>query len=147
MEAKVLVVEHEPETLGFIQGHLAARGFKAIPARSSEQVLEAIERERLKIVFVDIDSPDLDGLDLIREIKRIDGTVQVIALTASSSLVNAVRAFRLGASDYILNPSRNPERIDHAVWLCLEKFKWWSDIFQEVSREKEKTAGSPDRAG
>ncbi len=143
MKTKVLVTSPELKTLHFIAGHLAGRRFDVIALTDPHEGLTAVERGGVRIAFVDVDAPDDAGLEMIKRIKELDGTIQVIATTTSARLIQAVAAFRLGASDYILHPTQNPERIDNAIWICLEKFKWWADIFKQVAGQR---ARPPDEA-
>lgn len=133
METKIAVLARQTEDLIFITSHLRARGFEVAPFTGEDGFLDAIAHGTIKIVFLDVDDPDGEGPSLIKKIKELDATIQVIATTSSARLVQAVQAFKLGASDYIFRLREDPDRIDHAIWLCLEKFKWWSDIFKTVA--------------
>ena len=128
-----------PSNRGFDFSNLPSseRGFETAPFPDSCGLLEAITNDEIKIVFIDVDDPDDEGASLIKKIKEFDATIQVIATTSSARLIQAVRAFKLGASDYIFRLRDDPDRIDHAIWLCLEKFKWWADIFKTVANSRD----------
>jgi DNA-binding NtrC family response regulator len=101
---KVLVVDDEP-TIRWVLGE-ALRGwdYETVEAETGAATLAAIVTERPAAALLDINLPDVSGLDLLREIKRRSPQTAVIMITAEALLENAVAALRGGADDFIGKP-------------------------------------------
>ena len=74
-------------------------------AEDGAGALELLKRERVDILITDIRMPDMNGVELLREAKRIDPDIVSIMMTAFASTETAVEALRLGAADYVNKPS------------------------------------------
>lgn len=97
---KILVVDDDPSVVEAVMAALESREYDVIPAESGEEALEKFE-EDIDIVITDIRMPNIDGLELLREIKESSPDTKVIMMTAYASVDSAVEAMREGASDYI----------------------------------------------
>jgi CheY-like chemotaxis protein len=101
---KVLIVDDEP-TIQWVLGE-ALRGwdYETVEAETGAATLAAIVTERPAAALLDINLPDIPGLDLLREIKRRSPQTAVIMITAETLFENAVAALRGGADDFIGKP-------------------------------------------
>jgi CheY-like chemotaxis protein len=101
---KVLIVDDEP-TIHWVLGE-ALRGwdYETVEAETGAATLAAIVTERPAAALLDINLPDVSGLDLLREIKRRNPQTAVIMITAETLFENAVAALRAGADDFIGKP-------------------------------------------
>ncbi len=102
--AKVLIVDDEPAIVRFLKSFLEKRHYTALTASTGEEALEQFKQERPEIVLLDIRLPDRDGLEVLKEIKRIDPRVSVIVVTAVTDEETGKRALELGAFDYLAKP-------------------------------------------
>ncbi len=100
---RVLVVDDEPAILRAVHTNLARHEFEVETAESGRQALEAIERFRPDLVLLDLGLPDMDGLDVIREIRGRAST-PIIVLSARGAERDKVEALDLGADDYLTKP-------------------------------------------
>jgi two-component system response regulator AtoC len=78
--------------------------YDVVTAASGTEALELIDREPLDVVLLDILMPDMDGLEVLEQVKQRLLTLPVIMLTATKTVKTAVRAMKLGASDYVTKP-------------------------------------------
>lgn len=101
---KVLLVDDEPGFLDVLDRRLGKRGLVVTLAQSGEQALEALERAPVDVVVLDVKMPGLDGLQTLREVKRLQPLVEVILLTGHASVEVAVQGMELGAFDYLMKP-------------------------------------------
>lgn len=115
---KVLVVDDENLSRKKIRRFLEERqeGFQVIEAENGLQALEIIEAEAPDIVFLDIEMPEMNGMDLINSLPA--PTFHLVFQTAYSEY--AVQAFEKNAIDYLLKPF-NQERFNDALEKCLQK--------------------------
>jgi two-component system KDP operon response regulator KdpE len=107
---KILIVDDEPDViesvrLGFT---LQWREIDVIGAGSGEAGLDAIERERPDIVLLDIGLPDIDGFEVLRQIRAFSD-VPVVMLTAHDDSMDKVKGLELGADDYVTKPFNHLE--------------------------------------
>ena len=78
--------------------------FNVLLAESGEKALETIHRESIDIILLDLLIPDLNGMEILKEIKKLEYHPLVIVITAVRSIKTAVEAMKLGAYDYITKP-------------------------------------------
>ncbi|HEX8967443.1 MAG TPA: response regulator transcription factor [Chloroflexota bacterium] len=100
---RVLVVDDEPAILRAVQTNLARHDFRVATAENGRQALETIERFHPDVLLLDLGLPDMDGLDVIRQI-RVRTSTPIVVLSARGSERDKVRALDLGADDYLTKP-------------------------------------------
>lgn len=102
---QVLVIDDSTELRTFLsEDVLPAAGFEVLAAAGGEQGLDIIEREQPNLVLLDYQLPGLSGLEVLEQLQRRGLAVPVILMTAHGSESVAVKAFRLGARDYLVKP-------------------------------------------
>jgi DNA-binding response OmpR family regulator len=99
----VLVVDDEPEIVRLVRDYLERAGFAVATAAAGDEALHMARRNRPDIVILDLGLPDVDGLDVARELRR-GGEVPIIMLTARTEEVDRVAGLELGADDYVAKP-------------------------------------------
>ncbi len=104
MNATVLVVDDEERIRSSLCGILSDEGFRVLATGESRHVLALIEQERPAVVLLDVWMPELDGIELLRRIKRDHPDTQVIMISGHANIETAVAATRLGAADFIEKP-------------------------------------------
>ena len=104
MKAKILVIDDEVEICNLLKSFLTKKGYEVATATSAAEGLEKIEKEKPKVILLDIRMPDMDGIELLKRIRGIDKDVGVIMATAVNDENTAQEAVSLGAADYIIKP-------------------------------------------
>ncbi len=130
---KILVVDDEPVIGRLLALSLEAEGYSPIVCTSSQDALIISKQEPFCLAFVDINLPDLNGLELAACLKNDDSSREVVFITGYGSLDNAVQAIKVGAYDYLKKPILKSE-----LNLCLKRF-------QEKQALKEKIRGVEQR--
>ncbi|MCS7181081.1 MAG: sigma-54 dependent transcriptional regulator, partial [bacterium] len=100
---KILVIDDEKGVRESLKFALKDK-YKVILCSSGKEGLEVIEKENVDLVILDIILPDIDGIELLKEIKVKYKDLPVIMLTAVSQVKTAVEAIKIGAIDYITKP-------------------------------------------
>ncbi|GAB4427734.1 MAG: hypothetical protein Kow0031_07810 [Anaerolineae bacterium] len=111
---KILIVDDEPDTRRFIKTLLGRQNYEILLASSGEDGLVVLENEPgIDVVLLDIMMPGLDGLEVLEIIRQNPSTAatKVILLTALDKVEEKLRAFKLGASDYVVKPFSKDELI------------------------------------
>src|ERR1017187_612105 len=104
MLGKILVVDDEEiirESLSFI---LRKEGYEVDEAENGRVAQSKLLEGKYDIVVTDLEMPQMRGIELLEEIKKLDIHTSIIIITAFGSLDTAISALRAGASDYILKP-------------------------------------------
>lgn len=103
--AHILVVDDEPQIRDILAAALARDGYRVTTRSSAVDALADLrDGEGIELLVTDLKMPEMSGLDLIAEAKRIAPTVGSILITAFASTETAVSAFRHGADDYLMKP-------------------------------------------
>ncbi|MCB5296014.1 MAG: response regulator, partial [Candidatus Cloacimonetes bacterium] len=108
---RILIVDDSPESLELIGIQLGSVYQKTL-VTSLQEAREKLETGRFHVAIVDLVLPGENGLDLIREITAQYPFTAVIAISGQASIENAVMAMKLGASEFIVKPLRNPDLIN-----------------------------------
>jgi DNA-binding response OmpR family regulator len=101
--AKILIVEDDENLAGVLAGDLKLAGYEVLNAKTGLSALEIATREQPDVVLLDLGLPDLDGLEVARQL-RADNAPVIIAVTARVSISDRVDGLYAGADDYITKP-------------------------------------------
>ncbi len=99
----VLVVDDEPQILRLVRDYLERAGFKVVTAGDGVAALRTARTQHPDLVVLDLGLPQLDGLDVTRELRR-EGAVPIIMLTARGDESDKLVGLELGADDYLTKP-------------------------------------------
>ncbi|MBI2931006.1 MAG: sigma-54-dependent Fis family transcriptional regulator [Planctomycetes bacterium] len=112
---RILIVDDEQSICDVLTIALKKDGYQVSAETNPRKALELFQRERFDLVLQDLKMPEMDGIDLLREIKRLREDSIVVVMTAYSTWERAVEAMRLGAFHYIKKPFDNNTDIRAAV--------------------------------
>ena len=101
--ATILIVDDEPQIRRALRTTLTSQGYAIVEARTGEEALEIIRRERVDLILLDVNMPGIGGLETCREI-RSGSQVPIIMLTVRNAERDKVRALDSGADDYVVKP-------------------------------------------
>lgn len=111
-ELKLLFVDDEVEFLEPMAARLRRRHIACTIAQSGLEALDALAREPFDCAVVDVKMPGMDGLDLLRRVRREYPGVPVILLTGHASVELGVQGLELGAFEYLMKPMDLDELLD-----------------------------------
>ena len=117
---RVLVVDDEELFRRSIGKELNRMGYSVRTAETSQEALAELHSFPPDVVLLDIRLPDQDGLELLRTIKDLDPSIEVIMLTASGGIDTVVSCMRTGAYHHLLKPATLTE-IDTIIQKAYEK--------------------------
>ena len=101
---------------------LESRGLTSIEAIDGVHAIEMCRNERPSVVLLDMRMPKMNGIETLRELKRLDSDLPVIIITAHADLKDAVNAIKLGAYDFIVKPPYF-ERLTLLICRAIEKYE------------------------
>jgi len=134
MTARILIVDDEEDMLALLKRIISEKTeHKLIAHSNSLEALEDIKDSHFDLVIADLKMPKMDGIALLKEIKRVSPSTEVIIMTAYATIETAVEAIHQGAYDYITKPFKK-ERI----LLTIKKVLEWRNLLEEnISLKKE----------
>jgi len=127
MNGSILIVDDEKDMLILLKRILSEETpYRLVIESDPRQALERMRQRHFDVVITDLKMPQMDGIRLLEECKKIRPEISVIILTAYATIENAVEAIQKGAHDYITKPFRR-ER----VLLTLDKAMKWQAMVDE----------------
>ena len=100
----ILIVDDDPDVQEVLKDRLESLGYRAVPALTGKQGLELLDEESPEMVFLDIELPDMNGLEALKAIRKRQNDVAVVIITAYGTIERAVQAMKDGAYDFISKP-------------------------------------------
>ncbi|HZB14385.1 MAG TPA: sigma 54-interacting transcriptional regulator, partial [Chryseolinea sp.] len=120
--ARILVIEDDLTFSRILEGFLTKNGFSVAVCHKGLDGLKAFGSEKVDLVLLDYRLPDMTGMDVLSDIKKISVQVPVIIMTSFSDIRTAVKAMKMGAHEYITKPV-NPDELLMLVQQALKKEK------------------------
>ncbi|MDY6988837.1 MAG: sigma 54-interacting transcriptional regulator, partial [Thermodesulfobacteriota bacterium] len=115
MGKSLLIVDDDALIRSFMTTVLAEDGYGVEEAASGGEGLSKLKGGDFELVITDLRMPDMSGLDLMEKAKEMGTDCRWVVITAYGSIKNAVEAMKIGASDYLTKPFRDPEELRHVV--------------------------------
>ncbi len=103
-QLKIMLVDDEERFLATTKKLLAKKGFDILTATSGSEALDILRTEKVHVVILDIKMPGMNGLETLRQIKKLYPMVEVIMLTGHATGETAVDVLNAGAIDYLMKP-------------------------------------------
>ncbi|MBV8159316.1 MAG: response regulator [Acidimicrobiia bacterium] len=100
----VLIVDDEPDVLLLLRIELEAEGYDTLLAADGETAVKRIVEERPDVVLLDVMMPVVDGWGVLQRLREQRSAARVVVISAKASENDAVRAFELGAHEYVTKP-------------------------------------------
>ena len=105
----ILIVDDDPEIRRLLVDYLARNGLAALAARDGREMWQALARNAVDLIVLDLTLPDSDGLTLCRDL-RAKSTLPVLMLTARGEETDRIIGIEMGADDYLVKPF-NPREL------------------------------------
>lgn len=119
MAKKILVVDDEFKIVQLVRAYLQQAGFSVLTASDGQQALTLFRVEQPALVILDLMLPDIDGLDVAREIRK-ESSIPIVMLTARAEDADRIAGLELGADDYVVKPF-NPRELVARVRAVLRR--------------------------
>lgn len=104
MNRKILLAEDDSNLGGLLRTYLSAKNYETMLFTNGRSALEGFPSEHFDLCILDIMMPEMDGITLAGEIRKLDPSIPVIFLTAKSQKEDIIEGFISGADDYITKP-------------------------------------------
>ena len=135
--ATVMVVDDEQDIRDASERILNRAGFQAMKASGGDEALDILGKERIDIVLLDLKMPGMDGLEVLKRIRKLSEIIQVIVITGYATVETAIEAMKKGAYDFIPKPFE-PDQLRIVVNRAWEKIRFIQEA-QRLEQEKNRT--------
>ena len=150
MEKSILLVDDEEGIRKVLSIVLADMGFRVHTAASGTEALQIFEDKKPPIVLTDIKMPEMDGLELLRTIKRMDPDTEVIMITGHGDMNLAIKSVKYEATDFVTKPI-NDEVLEIAIKRAQERITMRQRLYdythnlEQLVRDKTKQLVEAER--
>ncbi len=135
MKHKILIVDDEKNMRWAINRALEKEGYEIFEASNGQEGLEAFDRHRPDVMLLDLKMPVMDGMEVLKLIRKTNTTTPILMLTAHGTMETAIEAMKLGAIDYLSKPFDVEE-----LKVQIRKALHVSELEEQVTYLKETTA-------
>ncbi|MFH1655999.1 MAG: response regulator, partial [Candidatus Omnitrophota bacterium] len=101
---RILVVDDEQDVVEALFHTLKRCGYEVETALTGEAGIEKTKKSKFDVVLLDINLPDLNGIQVLEQMKKVDPEIEVIMITGYGSIESATESLKKGAYDYIQKP-------------------------------------------
>jgi DNA-binding NtrC family response regulator len=114
-EIKIMLVDDEERFLFTTKKLLAKKGYDVLTAISGMEALEILKHKTVHVVILDVKMPGMDGIAVLKEIKKIFPMIEVIMLTGHATVESAIEGLKSGATDYLMKPAGVEELLEKTI--------------------------------
>lgn len=129
---KVLIVDEEEEILCTLKKLLEQETYAVETTRSAINAFEKVQSDKYHIVLIDIGMPEMNGIELLKEIKSYDALTQVIMMAGHSTMEKILSSLEYGANDYILKPFKSVEHVIQVIDYSVQKLERWRESIIQI---------------
>lgn len=135
----ILFVDDERYILDIASEYFEMKGYRVITAANGAEALVHIRNEKIDCCFTDIHMPEMDGLELAENIRKMDNTLPVVVMTGYPSLDNIIHTLRNGVVDFLIKPV-NLNQMEISLRSVLRERRLFMDnlfLKQEVEKKEQ----------
>lgn len=129
---KILIVSEQDELLETIKNLLETEKYEVETTYRATEALEKVKSNKYHIVLIETDISDMDGIELLKQIKSYDALTQIIMMTEHSTMDKILSSLEYGANDYIMNPLKRLEEVAKIIKYSIEKLERWRTSIIEI---------------
>jgi two-component system, NtrC family, response regulator HydG len=120
MHASILIIDDDPYIITLLDNYFKCEGYLTYTSSKGKTALQLIRSKRIDVVMCDIRLPDINGTELLQQIRLLAPDSEVIMMTAYAEIRAAVASIQSGAFDYVTKPIY-PEEISEIVKRAIQK--------------------------
>jgi len=137
--SNVLVIDDDEETRNLFSTVLSDAGYLVEAVENGKQAIKMCKNEPFDIALIDIELPDIKGVDLLKTLRQIQPKMVKIIITGHPSIENAMKSVNEKADGYLLKPVNMAEMLEMIKKIHEEKTNEYVQIMKNVEQAKEST--------
>ncbi len=149
MLSNVLVIDDDEETRNLFSTVLTDAGYLVEAVENGKQAIKICKKGPFDIALIDIELPDIKGIDLLKTLRQLQPKMVKIIITGHPSIENAVKSVNEKADGYLLKPVNITEMLEMIKKILTEKTNEYVQMIKMVEQAKESTPftkyQNPDR--
>jgi two-component system, chemotaxis family, chemotaxis protein CheY len=136
MQLNTLIVDDDNMVLALLRQYLKDRDELHVQTVDTpKEALEIINKEKVHIMILDIVMPEMDGITLLEEAKKVDPLTHVIMITADSTLGRVIESLGYGAMDFVMKPFESSEDITSVVDVSIQRWGRWNQVLKKTAKK------------
>jgi len=136
MNNKILIVDDNKEISEMLSRAFKGIDLDSIVCRSAEEAFAILEKDNINVIIADLWMPGLDGIELLRQIKKNNHYTIVFCMVGDLSKHSMLECLEHGASDFFAKASLDIEYILYSVKAAFSKLEHWRNVFYHFSKNK-----------
>lgn len=104
MKNKILIIDDEKDICTLFQKHLSKEGYEVFTAYDGPSGIKAVKKNKPDMIFLDLKMPEMDGIEVLCHLRKIDQHALVVILTGYPSMDTALKSHYLNIYDYVTKP-------------------------------------------
>ncbi|MDY6863140.1 MAG: response regulator [Thermodesulfobacteriota bacterium] len=112
MKIRVLLVDDEKDFIETLSQRLLVRDLEVLTALNGDEALTKVKESDFDVVVLDVLMPGKDGIETLKEIKKLSPLSQVIMLTGNATVETAIEGMKQGAYDYLIKPTETEDLVE-----------------------------------
>ncbi|MFO7730101.1 MAG: response regulator [Spirochaetia bacterium] len=136
MKLNTLIVDDDEMVLTLLDQYLKERdNLNVQKVNNPKEALKIINQEKVHIMILDIVMPEMDGITLLEEAKKVDPLTHVIMMTADSTLGRVIESLGYGAMDFVMKPFESPESIISVIDVSVQRWERWNRVLKKTAKK------------
>ena len=111
MKTRVLIVDDEEKFSNPLAERLRLRDYEVTTSQSGEDAITQVKKYNYDVVILDVLMPGMDGIETLREIKKIKPLTEIIMLTGHATVETAIEGMKQGAMDFLMKPCETEDLV------------------------------------
>jgi CheY-like chemotaxis protein len=137
-ERLVLHIDDDRLMTEIVRERLEPLGYHVISVNDPSNIVDLLVRHNCRVVLLDVQMPQVNGLEVLRQIKQHDGGVLVIMLTGLVSMTSVLESMRRGAEACLFKPLNDMQPLTNALESAFAKIDhWWNTLQDLTTRRRE----------
>ncbi|MCW4044951.1 MAG: response regulator [Candidatus Bathyarchaeota archaeon] len=136
MIANILVIDDDAQMRSMLSSILQEEGYAVAAVENGKKALKTCEKTPFDLALIDVDLPDIKGVELLPQLKQMQPKMVKIIITGNPSIDNAVKAVNEKSDGFILKPFKVPELLEMIRKRLEEKKNEYLQMFTEVEKAK-----------
>jgi DNA-binding response OmpR family regulator len=141
LKPTILVVDDNKGVLEFLLLLLSKHGLSVIGTSSGNKCLDIVKSQPIDLVILDVMMPVMDGLEVCRQLKKVNAAIPIILLTARDDMTTRAAAMDLGVSEFVAKPVNNQDLLNR-IRIQLRNLEWDKTADQAFSKIKKSHLGA-----
>ena len=143
MKARLLIVDDEAEIRDMLSRHFCYLGFQVETACDGIEAMEKLAQARTEVIISDVVLPRMDGVELLRAVRKHYPMIHTIMITGYVTLENALACMRHGADTCVFKPLEDLTELEQAVGYAVDRLKRWQEKLRMLQAMNPAVSGGP----